>query len=155
MWSSPGNLFRVDDRRASICWPWAPEVPWEVSLTPAICNKCTAFTFARRPRHSIVALAHPRMAHQGEVIPRKGSERGRKLNKWTAWTNKRIHRNLIFLPCSGIEPGTSGYSDIAMTTTPSAHDIVTALSLVVFSAWGGLRTGRNMPVLAAYFPVLA
>ncbi len=29
----------------------------------------------------LVALAHPRMARQGEVIPRKGSERRRKLNK--------------------------------------------------------------------------
>ncbi len=28
-----------------------------------------------------VALAHPRMALQGEVIPRKGAERRRKLNK--------------------------------------------------------------------------
>ena len=68
------------------------------------------------------------MARQGEVIPRKGSERRRRLNKWTAWTNKRIHRNLLFLPRSGIEPGTSGNSDIAMTTTPSAarlrHDVI-------------------------------
>ncbi len=32
--------------------------------------------------------------------------------------------NLIFLPRSGIEPGTSGYSDIAMTTTPSAHGLI-------------------------------
>ncbi len=61
------------------------------------------------------------MARQGEVIPRRGSERRRKLNKWTAWTNKRVHRNLLFLPRSGIEPGASGNSDIAMTTTPSAR----------------------------------
>ncbi len=31
------------------------------------------------------------------------------------------YRNLLFLLRSGIEPGTFGYSDIAMTTTPSAH----------------------------------
>ena len=29
----------------------------------------------------VVALAHPRMARQGEVIPREGSKRRRKLNK--------------------------------------------------------------------------
>ncbi len=68
-----------------------------------------------------VALAHPRMARDSKVIPREGSERRRKLNKWTAWTNKRIHRQLLFLPPSGLEPGTSGDSDFAMTTTPSAH----------------------------------
>ncbi len=51
-----------------------------------------------------VALAHPRMARQGEVvIPRRGSERLRNLNKWIAWTNKRMHRKLLFLPRSGIE----------------------------------------------------
>ena len=58
---------------------------------------------------------------KARLSPRKGSERRRKLNKWTAWTNKRSHRNLLFLPRSGIEPGTSGNSDIAKTTTPSAH----------------------------------
>ena len=59
--------------------------------------------------------------------PRRGCllhgryERLRKLNKWTVWTNKHIRRNLLFLPRSGSEPWTSGNSDIAMTTTPSAH----------------------------------
>ncbi len=63
-----------------------------------------------------VALAHPRMARQGEVIPPK-----------RIWTLKKAQqmnriskegRKLLFLPCSGIEPGTSGNSDIAMTPTP-------------------------------------
>ena len=59
--------------------------------------------------------------------PRRGCllhgryERLRKLDKWTVWTNKHIRRNLLFLPRSGSEPWTSGNSDIAMTTTPSAH----------------------------------
>ncbi len=40
------------------------------------------------------------------VIPRKVFERQRKLNKWTAWTNKRIHRNhLLFLRARGSNPG--------------------------------------------------
>ena len=58
-------------------------------------------------------------------------ERLRKLNNWTAWTNKRNHRKLIFLPLPWIEPGTSGNCAIAMTTTSSSH----AFSLLSFPVW--------------------
>ncbi len=43
-------------------------------------KSCTKLQFEN------MALAHPKIARQGEIIPRKGFERRKKLTKWTAWT---------------------------------------------------------------------
>ena len=55
--------------------------------------------------------------------PRRGYPPERDLNTEEGSTNKHIHRNRLFLPRLGFEPGNSGNSDIAMTTTPSAHGL--------------------------------
>ena len=44
----------------------------------------------------------------------------------------KIHRNLLFFPRSGIEPGTSGNKEIAMTTTPSEHGRVESKTIPSF-----------------------
>ncbi len=91
------------------------------------------------PARNFVALAHPRIARQGEVIPREDLSAKESSTNEPHEQNKRIHRNLIFLPRSGIEPGTSGNSDIAMTTTPSAHGSASNyLTAIVSQEWNGL-----------------
>ena len=45
------------------------------------------------------------MARQGEVIPREGSERRRKLNKWTAWTQSVFTVTSLSCRARGSNPG--------------------------------------------------
>ena len=131
----------VQNQKQSWFWIWAfesyqradwgsvsdlPQLPREMKRCPLSrtfwSEKKTTFRIRVESKgHNLVFDVSPNGMKIKFTIDKRGKSTAMLNNKWTAWTKKRIHRNLLFLPRSGIEPRTTGKRDIAMTTTPSAH----------------------------------